>query len=676
MKKKRNIILLSIICVVFIGLAAIILHNILDTENLYTVTEKKYLVDNKSNLITINILNDSNVFGYEGKGVFYDFLNNFEKDNDLTFNRVSTLIGNDTQGLSLKKGTSLPKNATLFYTDHFVLVGKGRIYISGIEEVKDTVGYLTKDSETIRDGLRDYSLSLKNYEDRSSLLEALKNGEVTYIVVPMVEYLDSILSELYTIEYHISDMKDYYYLLPGEDATLNSILNKYYNKWDASNKIDSFYSNEYNLFIDKLKLTEKELDVIDSKTYRYAFVNNGPYDIKSSGVYGGTMSKYIKNFSKFSGIDFSYDEYSNFDNLKKAISKGNVDLFMNYYSIETSMTTIDSLYIMDISFIMNNADSRVVNNLNAVKEEKIYAKEDSLIIPYVKSLGLDVEIYKTDKELKKIIENKGIVAMGYSNFMIYGNTNPNVSERFRIKSNKSLTFQSNNDTMFNRLFYYFISTIDKNDILYTGIDDYNKTLASGTIIYKITKYSIIILLVLGVFFYISYKLSRKAFVRKKIKRSDKIKYIDLLTSLKNRNYLNENMAIWNQNTIYPQSIVIIDLNNIQELNDTYGYTEGDRQIQSAANALIKTQLDNSEIMRTDGNEFTVYLVGYNEKQIISYIKKLNKEFKNLAHDKGAAIGFSMIEDDVKLVSDAINEATEKMKENKILQSGEEDEEKI
>ena len=74
-------------------------------------------------------------------------------------------------------------------------------------------------------------------------------------------------------------------------------------------------------------------------------------------------------------------------------------------------------------------------------------------------------------------------------------------------------------------------------------------------------------------------------------------------------------------------------------------------------------------MRTDGNEFTVYMVGYSEKQLISYVKKLTKEFKNLPHDKDAAIGFSMIEDDVKLISDAINEATEKMKENKSNTTG-------
>lgn len=676
MKKKRNIIIIIVASVVLLGISGFVLFKLLSDKDLYTVQEKKYLLDNKSNLVTINVLNDANIFGYDGKGVFYDFLNSFEENNEISFNRVSTLIGNQNTGLSLNKSTTLPEGAKTIYIDHFVVVGKERYNFTTVADAKGTVGFLQKDNQVIQEGLREYSLSLKGYEDRASLLEALDKDEVTYIVVPMLEYIDSILSNLYSIEFHISDIKDYYYLAGSDDAILNSLLNKYYNKWANDSQEDSFYKAEYDLFVDKLKITEKELDVINNKTYKYGFVNSEPYDIKAGGSYGGTVSKYIKGFSKFSGIDFSYDSYSNFEKLKTAISRGNVDLFMNYYAMETSMSSVQSLFRLDISFLLSNSDKRVVNNVNAIKGETVYVKENSIIAPYIKGQGLEVKTYKDDKELKKVIANNGIVAMGYSNYLVYSNENPSISERFRINSNTNLTFQSTGDVKFNRLFYYYISTIDKNDILYTGVDDYNKTLMSGTFIYKITKYSLIIIVGLGLIFYISYKFSRKAFVRKKIKRSDKIKYIDLLTSLKNRNYLSENMSIWNQNTIYPQSIVIIDLNNVQELNDTYGYIEGDKQIQAAANALIKTQLDNSEIMRTDGNEFTVYLVGYSEKQIISYIKKLNKEFKDLPHDKGAAIGFSMILDDVKLVSDAINEALEKMKENKAIQNGEANGEKI
>ncbi|HAB66060.1 MAG TPA: hypothetical protein DCE23_01700, partial [Firmicutes bacterium] len=151
---------------------------------------------------------------------------------------------------------------------------------------------------------------------------------------------------------------------------------------------------------------------------------------------------------------------------------------------------------------------------------------------------------------------------------------------------------------------------------------------------------------------------------KKIKKEDKMKYIDQLTSLKNRNYLNENITNWNKNTIYPQAAIIIDLNQVRNINDTLGYEQGDAQIKAAANVLIKTQLDNTDIMRTDGNEYLIYLVGYQEKQVISYIRKLYKEFKNLPYEHGASIGYSMITNDMKTIEDAINEAVEDMRNKK------------
>ena len=138
----------------------------------------------------------------------------------------------------------------------------------------------------------------------------------------------------------------------------------------------------------------------------------------------------------------------------------------------------------------------------------------------------------------------------------------------------------------------------------------------------------------------------------------------MLTSLKNRNYLNDNIEKWDASEVYPQTIIIIDLNNVAYINDNYGHAEGDKVIGEAANILITTQVPNSEIIRTNGNEFLIYMVGYDEKQVISYIRKLNKEFKTLSHGFGSAIGYSMINDAIKTVDDAINEATAVMREIK------------
>ena len=106
--------------------------------------------------------------------------------------------------------------------------------------------------------------------------------------------------------------------------------------------------------------------------------------------------------------------------------------------------------------------------------------------------------------------------------------------------------------------------------------------------------------------------------------------------------------------------MIIDLNNVKYVNDNYGHEEGDQLIVEAAGILVNTQLENSEIIRTDGNEFLIYLVGYSERQISTYTKKLSKELKKLPHEFGAGVGFSMITDEIKTLDDAINEATLEM----------------
>ena len=230
-------------------------------------------------------------------------------------------------------------------------------------------------------------------------------------------------------------------------------------------------------------------------------------------------------------------------------------------------------------------------------------------------------------------------------------------------NNYSFRYKNTTDPFY-KLFNAYTKTLDPSDLTRKGISSYNYVAKKSVIVGTIAKYSIIIIIILSYVFVAKHKKEKAIKINTKVKKEDRIKYIDLLTSLKNRNYYNEKVNLWNKNTIYPQACIVLDINGVKTLNDSYGHEEGDKLIQGVANALIKTQIDNSEIMRTDGNEFFVYLVGYPEKQVVSYIKKLIKEFNKLNYKPGVAIGFSMIEDDTKLVEDAFNEASIKMRSNK------------
>ena len=140
-------------------------------------------------------------------------------------------------------------------------------------------------------------------------------------------------------------------------------------------------------------------------------------------------------------------------------------------------------------------------------------------------------------------------------------------------------------------------------------------------------------------------------------------YQDGLTELGNRTLFNERLAALEEQKQKGQleiAITMFDVNDLKKVNDQMGHQYGDQLIIKAAGILVNTQLENSEIIRTDGNEFLIYLIGYSDRQVNTYVNKISKEMKNLPHEFGAAVGFSMITDEIKTLDDAINEATLEM----------------
>ena len=242
----------------------------------------------------------------------------------------------------------------------------------------------------------------------------------------------------------------------------------------------------------------------------------------------------------------------------------------------------------------------------------------------------------------------------------------NWTDRYSSYVNNEYSFGVKEKNALYLLLDKYMNIVDSEEVLYKGLYNHYETIKNGSIIGRIAEYILYAVIAIAILSLIILRKGKKIVIAKKIKKDDKMKFIDQLTSLKNRNYLAENIEMWNNNTIYPQTIVVIDLNKIQEINDIHGYNEGDKQIKAMANILVKNQLDNSEIMRTDGNEFVIYLVGYSQRQVSNYIHKLSKEIKKLPFDFGAEFGQSIIEDDIKTIEDALNEAVEDMKEHKEL----------
>ena len=667
MKNKKSVIItiIIILAVVIIGL---ITFNILTDDARLTASERRWINNNINTVQNINVVNNVNLFGDTGVGVFYEFLNDFETEYQLDVNPITFNYGENTNGLTLGITKTLSDNDFVFYDDHYVLVSHEYEVISSYNDLAGkSIGLLNEDASYISNYLNQVgNISFTQYESDEELLDAFSNQEdIHYMIVPLSIYLDEILAQDYYITYHLSDVK-LYYVIRGNDDTLTSILEKFYNNWYQEN-LDSYLKRaEFSLFTTSLGITETEVDAMRSVTYNYGFINNSPYEVIMSGNYGGIIAMYLSEFSRFSDIEFNYTKYRNLNRFERAINNEEVDLYFNYYNLSDNYYEINSNIVVKYSVIASNENNFVVNSIQSLVGQTVYVEEESIIHHYLESIeGIDIETYEDEGDLRRLNRDNVIIVIDKNIFDLYsGSTLSNYTERYTDSLDETYAFKSRTDSAFFRLFTKYAMVIDNNEVIYDGMYSHDMTVRTGSILGTIAKYILLTLLVFAVIFIIFYKSSKRIKIAKRISKDNKMKFIDQLTSLKNRNYLNEYIHNWNNNTVYPQTMIVIDLNNIQFINDTLGYEEGDKQIKAAANILIKTQLDNSDIMRTDGNEFLIYLVGFTQKQVTNYIHKLNKEFKKLPYEYGAEFGYSMILDNVKTIEDAILEATDEMKKQK------------
>ena len=665
MKKKVRYIIIGLVSIIIILLSSLVIINTLGDENKLTVDEKKWINANLSTLQNINVLNDSPVYGNSGYGVFYDFLNDFSKEYQIKINPITYNIydGNVSDGFKLT--SNIDDNSVIFKDDYYVLISKTNMHFKDETSIDDNVGVLASDINYLKSYVD--KMNLVGYQSYTELETAFNESDaIKYIMVPKTLYIDYTIKNNYNIVYHFGDIKIYYILEMKNDDIFSIILKKYYNKWKDKNLDKSTNKNLLNSLTSSLSMSEKDISSINAKVYKYGFVNNNPYEVLMGGKYGGIVSEYLEKFSNLTNVEFKFTKYKNYNQFLTALNNNEIDLYFNYYLLNNEYKNVNTGMNVNYVIAAKNTNPLIIHSLNSLQYKNIYVLENSIISSFISSIpNVTINTYKNINDIKSVAKNDNIILIDKETFdYLKTNTLKDYTIRYSNSSDSIYNFKVREDNAFYKLFNAYIMIQNPEYIKITGLYNHERTVRTGSIFGKIAMYVLIIIFSVIIILYLLYKSSKKIKISKKIKKEDKIKFIDQLTSLKNRNYLNQNIDGWNKNRIYPQSTIIIDLNKIQEINDTKGYDEGDKQIKAASNILIRTQLDNSDIMRTDGNEFLIYTVGYDKRSIETYIRKLIKEFKDLPYDFGAIITYSLIEDDLKTIEDAINEAVDEMKEKK------------
>ena len=674
--KKRILIAIPILIAAVTFFFVYRYYNKEDKTTTLTVAEKKWVEENKDKSYDFEVINDYPLYGTNGEGVIFHFISDFEDKIGLEFNKIPYLKNSapTTTGFRISilgNDEKLTKNDLFLFNDNYVAVGKTYQRINHIKDMKNIIfGTLKEDIDEVSFYLKSgTNLSYKAYDDIASLYNALDNNEVNMIVVPNIMYLDyTIEKNKYSINYYFIEMKKQIVItLSDDNKTLNNIVKKYYNKWRQLNYVKEYNEAYLNYYLEKNKLDAKTKANLISKNYVYGYVENAPYEVKVHGKAAGIAGEYIDRIARLTDINFKYKKYDNKKELQDAISKGKVDVYFDYYNYnnEEYLATL-STFIEDYVVLGRQKDNHIINSFESLKGQDIaMLKGDSLYSYFSNNSRANIKEYSS---IKSLVKNAGsrLIVVDREIYTYYQNSSfKNLKLLYQDTMMNDYKFMvKNNNEAFYDLFNYIINTNSYYNYRNSGIEHLSASILEDFTLEQVYTVALIVIFTPILLFTIGYLILKKKKQVKKVKIQDRHKYTDMLTSLKNRNYLNAKMKEWEECEVFPQSIVMVDLNNVKYVNDNYGHEEGDQLIIKAAGILVNTQLENSEIIRTDGNEFLIYLVGYSERQISTYSKKLSREMRNLPHEFGAAVGYSMIMDEIKTLDDAINEATLEMITNK------------
>ena len=81
MKKKKSIIIVLGIITILVG--TLLFFVLQDNENKLTTEERQWISENETKVQNISIINNSNLFGNLGEGIFYSYIKDLPRNMDL-----------------------------------------------------------------------------------------------------------------------------------------------------------------------------------------------------------------------------------------------------------------------------------------------------------------------------------------------------------------------------------------------------------------------------------------------------------------------------------------------------------------------------------------------------------------------------------------------------------------
>ncbi len=143
---------------------------------------------------------------------------------------------------------------------------------------------------------------------------------------------------------------------------------------------------------------------------------------------------------------------------------------------------------------------------------------------------------------------------------------------------------------------------------------------------------------------------------------------DSLTGLHNRAYFQEALENVRQAGQFPAAIIMMDIDNLKQVNDTYGHEAGDVILREIAGLLEDNFRAGDTIARVGGDEFTALLPQVNQANAREIVRRMRARFAAAVSTTGlsldvVSVGLCVARDETELMK-AHHQADQRMYEDK------------
>lgn len=147
-------------------------------------------------------------------------------------------------------------------------------------------------------------------------------------------------------------------------------------------------------------------------------------------------------------------------------------------------------------------------------------------------------------------------------------------------------------------------------------------------------------------------------------------YLDKLTGVYNRYYLDEIKRSFKRRRKGAVGAMMLDMNGFKAINDNYSHEEGDKVLIQVANILCDCVAGVGTVIRFAGDEFVVLVNTSSHDELVQYRSTIHQAFEDYNETSGkpyklsVAIGFDIFDFKNEGVSDFLNDIDNLMYKNK------------